>query len=223
MNKTELRRIILEEGLESFGIYYGSYKGFVSDNEDPDGKGRLIVKVPEIYGEDIHEYWALPKNAYAGKDKGFSFIPDVGDGVWVSFEKGDPRFPIWEGGWFIDSSPSDNPLIKKIKTSKCGITFNDEEESITIETSKKQIVINSTGVSLVSDKISLGTLNTSNEKAILGDTLKGILNDLLSAIQALTVTCTSPGSPSSVPVNIAQFVAIQGQLESILSSKVTLD
>src|SRR5260370_1208751 len=78
--------------------YYGKYRGFVADNNDPDNRGRLKVRVPGVLGDDIVSGWALPCAPYGGAaGQGFFFIPDVEAGVWVEFESGLLEFPIWVG------------------------------------------------------------------------------------------------------------------------------
>lgn len=47
-----------------------------------------------------------------------------------------------------------------------------------------------------------------------GESLKKLLNDLLKAIQQLTVT--TPAGPSGVPVNLSAFVDLQTRLSNIL-------
>lgn len=46
--------------------------------------------------------------------------------------------------------------------------------------------------------------------------LKEVLNILLDAIKAITVTCASPGMPSTIPVNFAAFDAVKTQINQIL-------
>lgn len=46
--------------------------------------------------------------------------------------------------------------------------------------------------------------------------LKTLLTDLLTAITQLTVTCAAAGSPSSPPINLAAFTALQTRLNSLL-------
>jgi len=58
----------------------------------------------------------------------------------------------------------------------------------------------------------------STEKTVLGETLKAILEAILDAIVAMTVT-TGVG-PSGPPINAATFTAIKGQLTTILSAGV---
>jgi len=57
----------------------------------------------------------------------------------------------------------------------------------------------------------------ATEPAVLGDTLESIIGELLTAIEAITVT-TSTG-PSSIPVNVAQFETIRAKLATFKSTK----
>nr|WP_017854380.1 Gp138 family membrane-puncturing spike protein [Leptospira interrogans] len=63
-----------------------------------------------------------------------------------------------------------------------------------------------------------GLANT--EKAVLGETLEGILTEILDALSALTVPCTAPGTNSLTPVNASVFASIKAKLSTILSQKV---
>lgn len=47
--------------------------------------------------------------------------------------------------------------------------------------------------------------------------LKTAVTDLITAIKAITVTCAAAGSPSSIPINILQFEAVQTQINQIFS------
>jgi hypothetical protein len=37
---------------------------------------------------------------FAGKAEGFFAVPQIGAGVWIEFEGGDPDKPIWVGGFW---------------------------------------------------------------------------------------------------------------------------
>lgn len=50
-----------------------------------------------------------------------------------------------------------------------------------------------------------------------GQSLGSILQDLLTALQTLTVTCAAPGSPSSPPVNVAAFTALKTRVQALLN------
>ena len=58
------------------------------------------------------------------------------------------------------------------------------------------------------------------EFSVLGEALKGKLEELIDAINALTVTCSGAGNPSSTPINAATFTSIKNGLNSILSDEV---
>jgi hypothetical protein len=44
--------------------------------------------------------WAMPCVPFAGKAEGFFAVPQIGSGVWMEFEGGDPDKPIWVGGFW---------------------------------------------------------------------------------------------------------------------------
>jgi uncharacterized protein involved in type VI secretion and phage assembly len=79
--------------------YYGKYRGTVINNIDPYQIGRIQVMVPDVSGL-IPTSWAMPCVPIAGKQMGTYFVPQVGAGVWVEFEQGDPDYPIWVGGFW---------------------------------------------------------------------------------------------------------------------------
>lgn len=70
--------------------YGGSYRGSVVDNADPTHDSRLLVLVPEVYGDS--PVWALASLSAGGG----SSLPSVGDMVWVTFEHGDTDYPVWQ-------------------------------------------------------------------------------------------------------------------------------
>jgi uncharacterized protein involved in type VI secretion and phage assembly len=64
--------------------YFGKYRGVVTDNADPNLRGRIKVRVPAVLGDA--QAWALPCVPYAGDKVGFFFLPEPGTAVWVEFE-----------------------------------------------------------------------------------------------------------------------------------------
>src|SRR5262245_37713208 len=79
--------------------YYGKYRGSVAQNLDPLQLGRIQVLVPDVSNVALTS-WAMPCVPIAGKQEGTFFVPQVGAGVWVEFEQGDPDYPIWVGGFW---------------------------------------------------------------------------------------------------------------------------
>ena len=81
--------------------YYGVYRGTVVENIDPLQTGRIIALVPDVGGV-IPTTWAMPCVPIAGKQAGTFVMPQIGSGVFVQFEAGDPDKPVWMGGWWGD-------------------------------------------------------------------------------------------------------------------------
>lgn len=70
--------------------YTAVYAGRVVSSNDPTGKRRLILQVPEVLGAS-NTGWVdamLPGTT----------TPASGEKVWVMFASGDPRKPLWLGG-----------------------------------------------------------------------------------------------------------------------------
>ena len=78
--------------------YYGKYRGMVVSNIDPMQQGRLQVQVSDVLGLNVLN-WALPCLPFAGRQMGWWALPQIGAGVWVEFEQGNPDYPIWTGCW----------------------------------------------------------------------------------------------------------------------------
>src|SRR4029453_5035608 len=80
---------------------YGKYRGFVADNEDPQKRGRLKLRVPSVLGEEQSD-WALPCLPFGGAaGHGFFSVPEVNAQLWVEFEEGDVQRPIWVGTFWM--------------------------------------------------------------------------------------------------------------------------
>lgn len=79
--------------------YFGKYRGTVLQNIDPEQRARIQVTVPDVGGL-LPSSWAMPCVPLAGKAMGTFMVPQIGAGVWVEFEQGDPEYPIWTGGFW---------------------------------------------------------------------------------------------------------------------------
>lgn len=62
------------------------YRATVVDNEDPDNRRRVRLKVPHLLG-DATTGWVDPMAS--------SGIPAVGVMVWATFEGGDLSYPLY--------------------------------------------------------------------------------------------------------------------------------
>jgi uncharacterized protein involved in type VI secretion and phage assembly len=79
--------------------FYGKYRGTVTENVDPMQLGRIQAMVPDVSGL-LPSSWAMPCVPVAGKLSGVYVVPQIGAGVWIEFEQGDPDYPIWTGGFW---------------------------------------------------------------------------------------------------------------------------
>jgi hypothetical protein len=107
---------------------YGKYRGIAQNIDDPENLGRIMAKVPEVYGE-MDSPWAMPCISFADIIQGSLTLPKIGDGVWIEFEAGDIDLPIWTGCWLIqkvlqNEIPEPRPAeIEVLSTLKgCRIT-----------------------------------------------------------------------------------------------------
>ena len=79
--------------------HYGKYRGTVTQNVDPMQLGRIQAMVPDVSGL-LPSSWAMPCVPMASKMSGVYVVPQIGAGVWIEFEQGDPDYPIWSGGFW---------------------------------------------------------------------------------------------------------------------------
>ena len=109
----ELEKVVADLLQKVERRFYGKYRGFVVNTEDPKRLGRVRLQVPSVLGREVVTGWAMPCVPYGGqKNQGFLSIPEVGAGVWVEFEEGDLEFPIWVGTfWSEPGGESEIPLL----------------------------------------------------------------------------------------------------------------
>ncbi|MGY1409193.1 MULTISPECIES: phage baseplate assembly protein V [unclassified Luteimonas] len=104
----------------SGGRFYGKFRGSVRSNIDPLMKGRLMVEVPDV-GGNLLSSWAMPCLPVAGMNMGMFTVPPIGAGVWVEFERGDPDYPVWVGGFYAEA---DVPVMARmVPPGVSGITL----------------------------------------------------------------------------------------------------
>jgi uncharacterized protein involved in type VI secretion and phage assembly len=146
------------------GSYYGKYRGVVVNNIDPMQVGRIMASVPDV-GSAIPSTWAMPCVPITGKGSGTWVVPQIGTGVWIEYEQGDPEYPIWTGCFWGSASdtPSDakkgNPLSPSIVLQtglKNAIVISDvpgPTGGITLKAmSGAKILINDLGITIDNGK-----------------------------------------------------------------------
>jgi len=126
-----LYEIIQQRGIEAIGRFYSTYRGIVITSNDPDSQNKVCVHLPSILrGVEV---WAYPKHQQGGPGSGFKWLsPREGSIVYVEFENGDPRHPLWSyHGWAIGEMPPDldKPHVLGFITPKGNRIILDESES----------------------------------------------------------------------------------------------
>lgn len=131
------------------GTVEGVAIGLVTNNQDPDKLGRVKVKYPWQEGSR-ESYWARLAVLAAGKDRGTLWIPEVGDEVLLSFEKGSIEHPfvigsLWNGQDVPPEKNEDGKNDTKMIRTRCGhqVKFFDKQgqESVEIKTQGGHVLL----------------------------------------------------------------------------------
>ena len=158
--------------------FFGKYRGVVTANTDPDSRGRLQVRVPEVRGDAVTE-WALPASPYAGSAVGFFALPPVGANVWVEYEAGNLEVPIWSGCFWASgeiASADAAPEILFLKTAQASIRFDSNAGEVTIEIQGTKITLTSSEAKIEAPQITLSANGAQVQLTPAGfDALQGAL------------------------------------------------
>ena len=117
----------------------------VSSNADPEGLGR--VKVNFHWNTSLESPWLRVVSPHGGGEKGFYFVPEVGEEVQVGFEQDNAERPfvlgsLYHGKAKPSSWKTDANNIKAIRTrSGNQVVMNDEDGSITMSDPSGNTVI----------------------------------------------------------------------------------
>lgn len=145
--------LLAGRGTASAARVYGLVVGIVTNNDDPDGQGRVKIRFPWL-SDGEESWWARIVSPMAGSGRGLFILPEVDDEVLVGFEQGDIRFPyvlgaLWNGK---DAPPEADPLdgdgkvVKRVLKTRSGhvvrLDDTDGEEKIEIiDSSTKNTVV----------------------------------------------------------------------------------
>lgn len=117
----------------------------VTDNNDPKGLGRIRVKFQ--WQQSGATPWLRLVSPHGGTDKGFYFIPEAGEEVWVDFEGGNPEVPVVLGAVYngnaktgFGDSQNNLKVIKTRSGHLIRLDDTDGAESITITDKSGNIV-----------------------------------------------------------------------------------
>lgn len=95
--------------------------GIVTNNQDPEGLGRVKVWFPTLTpqtGENAHaSHWARVVAIGAGKGRGFDCLPEINDEVLVGFEHGNIHRPYILGGVWNGEDLPPKPVAESVRDS----------------------------------------------------------------------------------------------------------
>ena len=125
----------------------------VTDNADPENLGRVQVQFAWQKSRNKTTNWIRVRSLDAGssetvsKNRGFVFVPEIGDQVMVDFELGDPCRPYVSGSMFHknngEGGSADNHIKTIVTRSGHTLEFNDDKNGdwgITLKDANKNII-----------------------------------------------------------------------------------
>jgi uncharacterized protein involved in type VI secretion and phage assembly len=197
------------------GRITGVVIGVVTNNQDPDGMGRVKVNFPWLSSQD-DSFWARIAVPMAGNQRGVYFLPEVHDEVLVAFDHGDVRFPyvlgaLWNGQ---DAPPITNDdgknNVRMIK-SRSGhvVKLNDEDGKETIE-----IIDKSQKNSIVIDT-SKNTVTITTDQDITLSASKGTIKLDAQKVEINSSGATKLKSGSTMDVTAGGTMTIKGSTVNI--------
>jgi phage baseplate assembly protein V len=139
------------------GTLAGVYEATVVDVRDPEGLGRVRVRLSARKVTGLERTWARQATLMAGADRGTWFVPDIGDAVLVAFEGGDPRSPFVLGAlWTKAAAPpetmdaaGDNPRRVIATRGGARIAIDDATNRVELsDPSGNSIVLEPAGISI---------------------------------------------------------------------------
>ncbi|MCP5049699.1 MAG: phage tail protein [bacterium] len=201
----------------------GVASGIVTNNQDPDGLGRVMLWFPWL-SEDNESNWARVATLMAGADAGSFFLPEVGDEVLVAFDHGDIDSPyvigsLWNGKAApLEDNQDGNNNIRTFK-SRSGhrVTFDDNAD----EKKEKLELVSSSGHTVVLDDASDGPgveITSSGGNSVKMDDKAGSIT-IKSGDNSIIIDSKSVSIESSAQLNIkANIVEIEGTTSLTLKS-----
>lgn len=174
----------------------------VKGNNDDKGQGRVKVAFDwQKNGKTTN--WIRVQTPNAGvsgavsKNRGWVFVPEVGDQVMVSYEHGNPDRPYVTGSVFHSGSgkggDKDNKVKSIITRSGNAIVFDDETGSIVItdQTGKQLIILDGTDAITVMAKKSITLTNEAESVIVMDDKSIGLQADTIALEGRKSVTLLS--------------------------------
>lgn len=193
----------------------------VTNNEDPEGLGRVRVKFPTLT-EEHESQWARIVAAGAGQDRGFDCLPEIDDEVLVGFEHGDIHRPFVMGGLWngthkppekVGSSVTGKKVRVRTFKTRTGhhLQFTDEDQG----SSKKGVQIKSVYGHQVhlNDSEKLIEVKTNNGHTLRMDDSSGSIK--MTSTGDISLASGRTGAANKISLNA-------GEIALTATQKITL-
>lgn len=164
--------------------YYGLYQGVVTNIKDPEKRGRIKVKCPDVLGGETESAWCDPLVTVAYDNGGDFCIPEKDELVWLQFIAGDANKPVWLGGWWqknkspLGSNYSDVDKVRIISYADCTITLKNGTININVGEGVCDLKIEHNQVTVDGDLVVKGKVSANSVVAsgvsLAGHTHSGV-------------------------------------------------
>ena len=197
--------------------YYGIYQGVVTNISDPEKRGRLKVKCPDVLGGSTESAWCDPMIPVAYDNGGDFCMPAKDETVWLMFIAGDANRPVWLGGWWqknmtpLGSTYSNVDSVRIISYADCTITMKDGTININVGAGVCDLKIEHNTVTVdgnlvVKGKVSAYSVSAGDIKATASENGGTISADTSITTQGISLAThkhsgvTSGGSNTGKPL-----------------------
>ncbi|MGH3871858.1 MAG: VgrG-related protein [Pseudonocardiaceae bacterium] len=211
--------------------------GVVSDNRDPEKRGRVRLTFPWLNDEFVSD-WARTVQAGAGKDRGAVIVPEVGDEVLVAFEQGSFQRPYVLGGLHngVDTLPkgevelvdaSSGAIDRRAFVSRTGHAVEMLEsasgaQGVTIKTGDGKLILH---LDQKQTKITMHSDGTVTIEAPQGVTVDAGTGSLKLTGQDVSIEAKAgvkmDGGAGEVKVSSSTKVSVEGAMVSVNGSATT--
>lgn len=190
-----------------------SLVGIVTDNEDPEGWGRVKVKFPTLTEEHASQ-WARVVSMGAGNKRGFDCLPEINDEVLVLFEHGDIHRPYVIGGvWNGEDSPPES-IMNSVKDGLVRLRSFNTRTGHQLQFVEEDKENSKTGICITTNGGHKIQLNDS-EKFIEIKTSKGHklkMSDKDSSINLSSIGNLKIEAKGNIDINATGVITVQGSL-----------
>ncbi|QUB69652.1 type VI secretion system tip protein VgrG [Prevotella melaninogenica] len=202
----------------------------VLSNADPQGKGRVRVRM-NWQTDGMQTGWVRVMTPDGGSssdvksNRGFVFIPEVGDQVLLGFRHGDPARPYVMGSLFngVTGSGGFAANHKKSLTTRSGstVTFDDTAHTILLQTTRaNKIFIDELNGTITISSAEEVNVNTKNVNINASENMNVNVGKNFT-MQVGEQSSVNIGKDSSLSINGSSVLSIMEDAESSISGDQT--